>query len=260
MKIAIIGNGIAGSSAKKIALEFGHEPTIISTDSATASKSALATIRPTWFTKAEQVNIERSWTWYKKWNADITRIAVVSNWRDPSMTKEQDDWWLVQPIRVLEKPDIVGMVPYMDLLSKNYDAVLNASGVGLRKDLNRYWGATLISKTAKADNMPSRIHHIRPYHSVHIVKSDNAIRIGSSISKDKQKCYNEIYKMKELCEELGLVSKVDDWELSMGIRTQASDKKVIEPQLGEKVTSIGGFHRTGYALAPDLIAQWIASL
>ena len=103
MKIAIIGNGIAGSSAKKIALEFGHEPTIISTDSATASKSALATIRPTWFTKAEQVNIERSWTWYKKWNADITRIAVVSNWRDPSMTKEQIMVQLLLLIHVIMK-------------------------------------------------------------------------------------------------------------------------------------------------------------
>ncbi len=260
MKIAIIGNGIAGSSAKRIAQEFGHEPTIISTDNASASKSALATIRPTWFTKSQQVNIERSWSWYLKWDATVSRNAVVSSWKDPSMIKEQDDWWLVQPLRVLEKPDIVGMVPYVDLLAKNYDAVLNASGVSVSSDLNRFWGATLVSKTAKADNMPFRIHHLRPYHSVHIVQTENAIRIGSSISKDKQKCYNEIYRMKEICEESGLVSKVDDWELAMGVRTQTKDKKLIEPELGNKVTSIGGLHRTGYALAPDLIAQWIASL
>ena len=40
MKIAIIGNGISGSSAKRIAKEFGHEPTIISTNQQIASKSA----------------------------------------------------------------------------------------------------------------------------------------------------------------------------------------------------------------------------
>ena len=46
----------------------------------------------------------------------------------------------------------------------------------------------------------------------------------------------------------------------MGIRTQTEDKKPITPQLGNPYTSIGGLHRTGYALAPDLIAQWINSL
>ncbi|QDP46725.1 MAG: hypothetical protein Tp156SUR915002_15 [Prokaryotic dsDNA virus sp.] len=260
MKIAILGNGICGSSAKKIALEYGHEPTIISSNSNSASKSALASIRPSWFNKAERVSIDRSWAWYKQWNATITKIATVSNWKDPTKTKEQEDWWLVKPISVLEDPDIVGIVPYLDMLKNDYDAILNATGVSLRKDLKHFYGATLVSKKAKANFMPFRIHHIRPYHSVHIVESDGLIRIGSSISKNKEKCVEEIYKMKELCEDLKLVSKVYDWELNMGIRTQTEDKKPITPQLGNPYTSIGGLHRTGYALAPDLIAQWINSL
>ena len=260
MNIAIIGNGISGSSAKRIALEFGHEPTIISTNTQIASKSALATIRPTWFTKAQKVNIDRSWAWYKHWGATITKIGTVSNWKDHTKTKEQEDWWLVNPLSVLEEPDIIGIVPYIDMLKQNYDAVLDASGISLSADLEYFYGATLVSKTAKADFMPLRIHHIRPYHSVHIVESDNMIRLGSSISKNKHKCVSEIYKMLELCEDLKLINKVDDWELLMGVRTQGKNKQIVEPELGNPYTKIGGLHRTGYALAPDLVAQWIKSL
>jgi len=151
-------------------------------------------------------------------------------------------------------------VPYMDMLKNNYDAVLDASGVSLSAELDFFYGATLVSKKAKADFMPLRIHHIRPYHIVHIVESDGMIRLGSSINKNKEKCVNEIYKMKELCEDLKLVSKVYDWELLMGIRTQGKNKEIIEPELGNPYTKIGGLHRTGYALAPDLVGQWINSL
>ena len=66
--------------------------------------------------------------------------------------------------------------------------------------------------------------------------------------------------MLHLAEELGLVSVVDDWVLSMGIRTQTISKDIIVPNVKENFTSIGGLHRVGYGLAPSLIARWLDSL
>ena len=75
MRIGIIGNGIAGSMAKKIAIKNGYEAKIHSTNRDVASRSALATIRPTWFTKDQRANIEESWAWYEEFGATVTRSA-----------------------------------------------------------------------------------------------------------------------------------------------------------------------------------------
>lgn len=260
MRIGIIGNGIAGSMAKKIAQANGYEAKIHSTNRDVASRSALATIRPTWFSKEQKANIEESWAWYEEFGATVTRSAMVSNWRNDKVV-EQDSWWLVNPISILELPDYTSEIFSIDQVKRfNYDAILDARGINLSKDLNRFYGATLISKSAQMVDSPYRVHHIRPYHSLQIVKTDFAVRLGSSISKDKDKAKLQVYEMLLLAEDLGLVSRVDDWQLSIGIRTQTKSKEVIVPELQSPVTSIGGLHRVGYALAPSLIGRWIESL
>lgn len=260
MRIGIIGNGIAGSMAKKIAIKNGYEAKIHSTNRDVASRSALATIRPTWFTKDQRANIEESWAWYEEFGATVTRSAWVSNWRNDKVV-EQDSWWLVNPLSVLEAPDYLSDIQHIDQVKRfGYDAVLDARGISLNRNLNKFWGATLVSKSAEMLNAPYRVHHVRPYHSIQIVKTDGAIRLGSSISKDKEKCKLQIYDMLHLAEELGLVSVENDWVLSMGIRTQTISKDIIVPNVKENFTSIGGLHRVGYGLAPSLIARWINSL
>ena len=170
--------------------------------------------------------------------ATVTRSAWVSNWRNDKVV-EQDSWWLVNPVSVLEAPDYLSDIQHIDQVKRfGYDAVLDARGISLSRNLNKFWGATLVSKSAEMVNAPYRVHHVRPYHSIQIVKTDGAVRLGSSISKDKDKCKLMVCDMLHLAEELGLVSVVDDWVLSMGIRTQTISKDIIVPSVKENFTSI----------------------
>jgi glycine/D-amino acid oxidase-like deaminating enzyme len=271
MKLIVIGAGIAGSSATRIARSKGWEVTLIDhAPEQAASRSAIATIRPTWFAKSERADLERSWEWYKEWGAAGSREAYVSNWRDP-IVKEQKDWWLVDPLIPLLTPDITERVIGIDQTSVELsdgseieaDAILNCTGgygEDLAQEVTLFAGVTWISTEAKLDYWPYRVHHLRPYKSLSAAQINGVTRIGSSIATTADKAIKEGKELLEQAHALGIITQTGTWEMSFGWRAKGAGGKPIYPKLGERNAYFSGLARSGYGLSPALAEKWIESL
>jgi glycine/D-amino acid oxidase-like deaminating enzyme len=270
MRLIVIGAGIAGSSATRIARSKGIEVTLIDyAPKQAASRSALATIRPTWFDKSERADLDRSWEWYSAWGAAGSKTAYVSNWKDP-VVKEQKDWWLVDPLIPLLDPDITERVIGIDRTSVELsngsqieaDAILNCTG-GYGEDLARevtlFAGVTWISHNAQLDYFPYRVHHLRPYKSLSAAQINGVTRVGSSIASTEKKAIDEGKEMLMTAIALGIV-QTGDWEMSLGWRAKGAGGKPVYPKLGERNAYFSGLARSGYGLSPAIAEKWIESL
>jgi glycine/D-amino acid oxidase-like deaminating enzyme len=269
MKLIVIGAGIAGSSATRIARDKGWDVTLIDNNpQQAASRSALATIRPTWFDKAERDDLERSWDWYTKWGAAGSREAHVSNWRNREV-KKQKDWWLVDPITPLVEPDLTERVvgiykSFVTTPTKEIaaDAILNctgAYGADLSRDVTFFAGVTWISRTAELDYEPYRVHHLRPYKSLSAARINGVTRVGSSIATTADKAVDDAKEMLMTAIALGIV-KQGDWEMSLGWRAKGKGGIPIYPELGQRNAYFSGLARSGYGLAPAIAEKWIDSV
>lgn len=263
----VVGAGISGSCAKLIGEELGWKINLIDDASQkSASRAALATIRPTWFDKQGRASAEASWLWYEKWGASVTREGIVSSYKNPNQTKLQQDWWLVDPWIMLQEPNVKHSVRGIEgttcLLDNDEeihaDALLMAMG-SRDQSYKPLYGSTLLSHDNTAQHN-LRIHHLRPYHSVMVASWKNVTRLGSSISPSKEKAEIEIYKMLSAAMDLGLVDVQASWQLYTGTRSKALNNLPTLPIEGQNIATINGLHRSGYALAPDAIFRWIRSL
>jgi glycine/D-amino acid oxidase-like deaminating enzyme len=270
MKLIVIGAGIAGSSATRIARVKGWEVTLIDhAPEQAASRSALATIRPTWFDKSERADLERSWEWYSAWGAAGSKEAYVSNWRSPEI-KAQKDWWLVDPLVPLISPDIIERVIGIDRTSVELsdgseieaDAILNCTGgygEHLAREVTLFAGVTWISHTTKLDYAPYRVHHLRPYKSLSVAQINGVTRLGSSIAKTADRAIDDGKELLMTAISLGIV-QAGDWDMSFGWRAKGAGGKPIYPKLGERNAYFSGLARSGYGLSPALAEKWIESL
>lgn len=270
MKLIVIGAGIAGSSVTKIARSKNWEVILIDDfPLQSASRCALATIRPTWFDKSERTSLERSWEWYNAWGAAGSREAYVSNWRNLDI-KLQKDWWLVDPLIPLEYPDLTNRVIKINEKSVELDnqevieadAIINCTGAyggNLAQDITPFAGATWISHNAVLDFEPYRVHHLRPYKALSVAKVNGVTRLGSSIAKDMDTAIAEAEEMLVTAGDLGII-KSGDWELSVGWRAKGKGGKPIYPEMGLRNTSFSGLARSGYGLSPAIAEKWIESL
>ena len=272
MKIIVIGSGIAGSSAARVGRSMGHEVTVIDkSPESSASRVALATIRPSWFGDEDQSLIEKSWEYYQSWGAAITQEALVSDWKNAETPKTQGGWWLADPLIPLVKPDLIDEVASIENTSVKLisgssvdgDAIYIATGVhdkSFYSDFKPYAGATLISKTAKVKNCLLRVHKLRPYYDLTVGMTSDGCRLGSSISVDPQKAVSDVWGMLETAYNLEIVTKSDDWQLVLHFRAKPTSKNVLRPENGQKITKINGLHRSGYGLCPALAEKWIKSI
>jgi glycine/D-amino acid oxidase-like deaminating enzyme len=270
MKLIVIGAGIAGSSVARIAQSKNWEVSVIDpSPDQSASRCALATIRPTWFDKSERVDLERSWEWYKEWNSAGSQEAFVTNWRNPE-PKKQKDWWLVDPILPLVSPDnrnrVIKVNPTSVELNNGEileaDAIINCTGAygeDLAQDVTPYAGVTWISHNAELDFEPYRVHHTRPFHAISVAKINGVTRLGSTISKEMDVAMFDAVKMLEHACDLGMV-KSGDWEMRAGWRAKGKGGLPIYPEMGKRNTSFSGLARSGYGLSPAIAEKWIESL
>lgn len=270
MKLIVIGAGIAGSSATRIARSKGWDVTLIdNAPEQAASRSAIATIRPTWFDKAERVDLERSWELYTLWGAAGSREAYVSNWRDREV-KKQKDWWLVDPILPLVEPDVTERVVgiYKNHVTTDAgslvetDAILNCTGAygsELSRDVTLFAGVTWISHDAELDYSPYRVHHLRPYKSLSAAQINGVTRVGSSIAATAEKAIDDGKEMLMTAIALGIV-KAGNWEMSLGWRAKGRGGIPIYPELGQRNAYFSGLARSGYGLSPAIAEKWIESL
>lgn len=181
----------------------------------------------------------------------------------------QKDWWLVNPITMLVKPDIedrattiIGTtVTTAKGQTIHSDAVLIAVGAHdktLYPNFKPMFGCTLINSEIKMNEPPLRIHHLRPFHSLSVAAYPDKIVLGSSIHRDKTKAEEEVWKMLHIAEQLAIVPKSNKWNLIVNVRATSPEPTL--PELGNTTTSIGSLARSGYGIAPQAIEKWIKSL
>lgn len=271
-KMIIVGSGIAGSAAKRIAEARGWETTVIdSSPASTASKAALATIRPTWFAKDLAPYAKASWEMIKEWGGSVCDTAIVTAWRD-STPVEQPGWWLADPAKLITAPDLIGRVKRIngsavvldDGSEIGGDAVLMATGSG-DESLNAGWdplpGATLVSRAAQIQyDVPLRVHRLRPYHDLTVGRTSEGVRLGSSAAKTQDEANKKVWEMLDQAYDLGLVNRVGDWELITGVRARRIYSQPILPELGNPVARIGSLAKSGFGLSPAVVLEWIDSL
>lgn len=269
-RLLVVGAGVVGSAAKRIATDHGWHCTLVDPDPArAASRAALATIRPQWLGANGKTVAGRSWRWYEKWQATVTRTATVTSYRDPR-PRQQSDWWLIDPERVLVDPDLALDVKRVDdrngrivaepLYDDWFDACLIATGAHDPRLIDGYTpqhGATLIHRDLDLPQ-PLHVHHLRPYHSLTIGRVNGVTRLGSSVAATADKAVAEVHRMRETAEQLRLVPRVDGWQLVVNVRAKAPQP--LTPQAGQRRAVIGGLGRSGYGYAPALVAQWLLSL
>lgn len=268
--LLVVGAGVVGSAAKRIALDYGWRCTLVDGDpTRAASHAALATIRPQWLGADGKTIAGRSWRWYERWQATVTRTATVTSYRDPRR-RQQSDWWLVDPERVLVEPDLAvdvkhvaqhhGRVVAEPLYDDWFDACLIATGAHDPQLIDGYapqHGATLIHRNLPLPQ-PLHVHHLRPYHSLTIGHVNGVTRLGSSVANNPDKAIAEVHRMRETAEQLDLVPRVDGWQLVVNVRAKAP--RPITPTAGQRCGALGGLGRSGYGYAPALVAQWLLSL
>lgn len=269
--LIVVGGGIAGSSAARVALDKGWDVTLIDHQQVTpAAWAALATLRPSWLTDEAKTYAGHSWAWVERWGAAITRQATVTNWRTPAVT-QQDGWWLCDPSKLLAYPHITSKIELVtedgrvfgDRYEGQADAVLVCTGAHSPELMpvgKPTWGGTFVSRQARAVGAPLRVHHTRPYHSITVGDLGHEVRVGSSVSTNKDRAAEEAREMLRKAIELELVTPANDWELIMGLRARHPGNKPILPQAGHRVAYLGGLARSGYAISPHAAALWLESL
>jgi glycine/D-amino acid oxidase-like deaminating enzyme len=267
--LVIVGAGVAGSCAQRIASFYGWRTTVIDpVPSSAASRAALATIRPQWLGDNGREWAKASWRWYERWGANITQHGLVSSWKKPEPVL-QKDWWLVEPIGLLVEPDIRQTVVNVtgttvttsDEQTFVGDAVLIAVGAydrNLYDNFKPMAGCTLYNDEIEMMGAPLRVHHLRPFHALTVAQQAGTVVLGSSIHREMGKAEEEVWRMLTVAEDIGIVPKSDAW--TMKGNTRATSPAPQLPVLGNPSTTIGSLSRSGYGITPHVVEQWILSL
>lgn len=264
MKLVVVGCGIGGSMVARLARERGHEVTVISDGKPPDSLAATAVLREAYHAgKPEQVAaLKYAVQLYEDWGAELRRGGEVATYRHPEAAPRADgDWLLLDPASVLMQPDVKAKVltcgPHAawtggeDDDAVRGDAVVIATGAGeqfLPENASVTWGLTWTHVgSALKDPDRVRVFQYAPYRTLIAGVTGVHARVGSSSAKTKDKAVEQGRMMLKQAWELGWLTTPSGWTRVLGARLK-TDALWWKEESG--AWHLGGFHRTGYALAP----------
>lgn len=264
MKIVVIGCGVGGSMTARLGRERGHEVTVISDGNAPDSLAATAVLRRAYHAgnPAELEAWKYAVSMYRGWGVRLRKGGLASSYRRPDAAPRNDaDWLLMDPAEVLVQPDMTGSVL---TCGKNAawlgadddevvrgDAVVIAAGAAKRflpEDGTVTYGVTWMHNASALEDPDSvRIFQYAPYRSLMAGVTGVHARVGSSSAKTPEKALEQARFMLKCAWELGWLTTATGWTRVAGARLK-TEKLWWREETG--AWRIGGFHRTGYALAP----------
>jgi hypothetical protein len=260
-ELIVVGAGIAGSCVARMARERGHEVTLIAGERRPDSLAATAVLRRAYHT-GKPSELE-AWDYavgmYAEWGVQMTRGGVVSSYRKPLADPIEDpDWLLLDPAEALVKPDVVREVLSVHGVRAWYGrgdglvagAVVAACGAqgALAPSGAVTFGVTwLAAPDALRAPDEVRVYQYAPYRTIVAGVAGGRARVGSSSSVSEEGAVTQARKMLGVAGDLGWLTTREGWEMRVGMRVKTDDHwRRAEDGHWE----IGGFHRTGYALAP----------
>lgn len=278
MRLIVVGAGIGGSAFTRIARERGHEVTLIAGVDAPHSLAATAVLRRAYHsTKMTFAAFAPdAWTWdgsmkfYQDWGIPIVSGAQVTSYRTPDAGPHFDkDWHLIDPAAPLLRPDVHGGVvdvptgPAVQLADgRQYeaDAVILTPGHGPLSPPGKVThGVTWVHPDPGVLLYPEglQVHHWAPYKSIVAGPVGGTARLGSSSASNAVAAYAQARHLLATAWDIGMVNSVKGWRAQSGVRLQTREHV---HHVGNRVYWFGGFHRTGYALAPSLAHQLITCM
>jgi hypothetical protein len=250
-RLIIIGSGIAGSCLAREARDQGIETTVVA-DSIGNSQVALAVLRPSYLPATQRAAMFESLEIYRKWGVDVIDGAIVTTYRDDSV-REQNDWWAVDPLSPLIKPDLIGTATALsDTSIRINDETLTGKIVWCDgKGIGRYtYGSTYVHDDPNAVTTDLSVHNVAPYKTVVATRVGSVARIGSSSASTMTKGVAQGEKLLDLAIRLGWLTTLDGWIRIDGERLQRSE--FLDRSAPKGAWRWSGFHRSGYSLAPAL--------
>lgn len=221
----------------------------------------------------ERDDWDRSMQLYDQWGIPMVHGALVTSYRTPGAAPRPDkDWRLLDPADPLFPYDVNTNITHVradavfpaDRKPIFGDVVVVATGSYGAKDAKlpgrRTWGVTWINvdPAALADPAALRIHHYAPYKTIAAGVIDGVARLGSSSANTEREAMAKGREMRRLAYAVGITRQAATaWQAVVGERLQ------VTPLLDETTSGvwrIGGFHRTGYALAPAVAERLVDQL
>lgn len=272
--IIVVGAGITGSSLAHHLRDRGIEHRVFDSGNP-ASNAAVALLRRGYHHGDQLALFDRSLELFKKWGVTVRQGGWVTNYRKPGRTpREEADWFVIDPLEPLVGSDL-GMGPTPGIC---YPL---ATGVGLEAEdpaMYRYEGADRVLWATGATIRPTgatygvtwthaqpdavltapdqvRMHHYAPYKTIAVAKVGRSARLGSSSANSPEGALEQGRKMLQAAYEVGMINTVSGWEAYVGVRCKGS-----EIELDGIHSYVGGYHRTGYAIAPAATERLVEAL
>lgn len=258
MKIIVVGAGIAGSSLTRLARAKGHEVTLFSAVPPNSLAGVCILRRAYHSVPAERVWFDRSVELYQNWAIPVKKGGYVTSYSRPGEPQRYDgDWRMVNPAHPLLPEDVQGTaIPIggnavVTAGEQRYEAdavVLATAGFG--SDAARTFGGTWVNTDPNALRDVIHVHHWAPYKTITAGVVGGQARLGSSSAKTAEQARLRGHDMMFKAVELGWTTW-DGWRLMLGTRWKSDRLFGREGKLWR----LGGFHRTGYALAPAVAEE-----
>jgi hypothetical protein len=262
VKLIVVGAGIAGSCVTRLARERGWDVTLIAGERRPDSLAATAVLRRAYHTG--RVSELEAWDYavgvYGEWGVQMTRGGLVSSYRRPLGGAVADsDWLLLDPAEALVQPDVAREVLSVHggrawygrgdgLAGDAVVAACGAQGVLAPSGAVTFGVTWLAAPDALRAPDEVRVYQYAPYRTIVGGVAGGRARVGSSSSVTEEGAVTQARKMLGVAWDLGWLTTRDGWEMRVGTRVKTDDGHWRRNQTG--VWEIGGFHRTGYALAP----------
>lgn len=233
------------------------------------SLAATAVLRRGYHRGPEQATWDESLLFYRRWQVPLVSGAQVTNYRTPQAAPRFDkDWHLIDPAAPLVEPHLMDRVVHYDKgmvrtatgVEHFGDLVILTPGADASAPFGKTtWGYTWVHSDPGVLRLPSglQVHHWAPYKSIVAGPVGGRARLGSSSASTREDAYKQAQHMLGAAFDIGLINSKLGWGAHFGARLQTKERY---HQVAERTWWFGGFHRTGYALAPSLAHQLIKSL
>lgn len=272
MRIIVIGAGIAGSSLTRLARSHGHVVDHISQGGEPYSTAAVAALRRAYHKGSERIWFDRTLEIYERWGVKLARGAWVTSYRAAG-SRPDNDWRMVDPAEPLVKADFTAKAESItgatvrvsdeDGLNERFNeqfsasAVVNCTGSAMCGQVT--WGGTWVCDDPavwKPDTI--MVHHVAPYKSIVGGVVGGKVRLGSSSTNSPRTARIKADDMFQAAYRQGWFNG-GPWHLEVGARGKTLVDGAYSGRYPNGAYWLGGFHRTGYALAPavaeDLLRQ-----
>jgi hypothetical protein len=270
MRFVVVGAGIGGSAFTRVARGAGHEVVLISDQDKIHSLAATAVLRRGYHKGPEAATWDESMSFYRAWNIPLVSGAYVTNYRTPDKAEHFDkDWHLIDPAAPLLAPDVLTRVNtiYDGSVATPSGAVYTGDAVILAPGTSPYaldgkvtWGVTWVHPDPGVLRRPEalQVHHWAPYKSIVAGPVGRRARLGSSSASTVESAHAQARVMLAAARDIGMIHSTVGWSAETGARLQTKEHHAR--YMGKRTWWFGGFHRTGYALAPSLAHRLISKL